>query len=71
MEHVRYDVPNGVESFRSMLKRRNKGIHHRMSPKHLDRYVQEFADRHNILHNTGTLARWHVHSKADTSPTPT
>ena len=26
-----------------MLKRAHKGIYHKMSPKHLDRYVQEFA----------------------------
>ena len=39
---------NGVESFWSMLKRAHKGTFHKMSPKHLDRYVQEFAGKHNI-----------------------
>ena len=39
---------NGVESFWSMLKRGHKGTFHKMSPKHLDRYVAEFAGRHNI-----------------------
>ena len=39
---------NGVESFWSMLKRAHKGVFHKMSPKHLDRYVQEFAGKHNI-----------------------
>ena len=39
---------NGLESFWSMLKRAHKGTFHKMSPKHLQRYVNEFAGRHNI-----------------------
>ena len=39
---------NGVESFWSMLKRGYYGTFHKLSPKHLDRYVQEFAGRHNL-----------------------
>ena len=39
---------NGVESFWSMLKRAHKGTFHRLSSKHLQRYVSEFAGRHNI-----------------------
>ena len=39
---------NGIESFWSMLKRAHKGVFHKMSPKHLQRYVNEFAGRHNI-----------------------
>ena len=39
---------NGIESLWSMLKRAHKGTFHKISPKHLDRYVQEFAGRHNI-----------------------
>ena len=39
---------NGVESFWSMLKRAHKGTFHKISPKHLDRYVQEFAAKHNM-----------------------
>ena len=39
---------NGVESFWSMLKRGYIGTHHWWSVKHLDRYVTEFADRHNV-----------------------
>ena len=37
----------GIESFWAMLKRAHKGTFHKFSPKHLDRYVQEFAGRHN------------------------
>ena len=33
---------NGIESFWSMLKRGYYGTFHRMSPKHLNRYVSEF-----------------------------
>ena len=47
-EYVIGDVHiNGIESFWSMLKRGYIGTYHRMSPKHLDRYVGEFAGRHN------------------------
>ena len=31
-----------------MLKRAHKGTFHKISPKHLNRYVQEFAGKHNI-----------------------
>ena len=30
-----------------MLKRAHKGTFHKIFPKHLDRYVQEFAGRRN------------------------
>ena len=39
---------NGIESLWSMLKRAHKGVYHKLSPKHLDRYVREFSGRHNI-----------------------
>ena len=38
---------NGMESFWAMLKRGYHGTYHRMSPKHLQRYVAEFEGRHN------------------------
>ena len=47
---------NGIESFWSMLKRAHKGIYHKFSPKHLARYVSEFAGRHNIR-ESDTLAQ--------------
>ena len=47
---------NGIESFWSMLKRAHKGTFHKISPKHLDRYVQEFAGKHNIR-DSGTLVQ--------------
>ena len=53
-EYVRDQAhTNGVESFWSTLKRAHKGTFHKLSPKHLDRYVQEFAGKHNIrCHDT-------------------
>ena len=39
---------NGIESFWSMLKRAHKGTFHKLSAKHLQRYVDEFVARHNI-----------------------
>jgi hypothetical protein len=38
---------NGVESFWATLKRGCYGTYHRISEKHLERYVNEFAGRHN------------------------
>ena len=39
---------NGMESFWSMLKRGYVGVYHKISPKHLGRYVAEFSGRHNL-----------------------
>ena len=48
-EYVRGDAhTNGIESFWSMLKRAHKGTFHKISPKHMQRYVNEFAGRHNV-----------------------
>ncbi len=48
-EYVRGQAhTNGVESFWSMLKRGYHGVYHHMSPKHLHRYVNEYAGRHNV-----------------------
>ena len=47
-EYVRGQVhTNGIESFWSVLKRGYHGVYHRMSFKHLVRYVKEFEGRHN------------------------
>ena len=42
---------NGAESFWSMLKRAHMGTFHKMSPKHLHRYLDEFAGRQNVREN--------------------
>ena len=56
-EYVRGQVhTNGVESFWSMLKRAHKGTFHKISPKHLDRYVREFAAKHN-MRDSSTLVQ--------------
>ena len=47
---------NGIESFWAMLKRAHTGTFHKMSPQHLQRYVDEFAGRHNIR-DADTLAQ--------------
>ena len=48
-EYVRGQVhTNDMESFWSMLKRGYVGVYHKMSPKHLDRYVTEFVGRQNF-----------------------
>jgi len=47
-EYVRGNVTtNGIESVFAVLKRGIIGVYHHTSPKHLDRYVNEFAFRLN------------------------
>ena len=54
-EYVRGQAhTNGIESFWALLKRGHYGIYHYMSPKHLNRYVNEFAFRHNTR-DIGTM----------------
>ncbi len=56
-EYVRGEVHiQGMEALWSMFKRAHKGTFHKISPKHLNRYVQEFAGKHNIR-NADTLAQ--------------
>ena len=56
-EYVRGQAhTNGMESFWSMLKRAHDGTFHKMSPKHLQRYVSEFAGKHNHR-ESGTLVQ--------------
>ena len=48
-EYVRDQAhTNGIESFWATLKRGYHGTFHHISPKHLHRYVNEFATRHNM-----------------------
>ncbi len=48
-EYVRKQAhTNGVESFWAMFKRAHNGVFHKMSKKHLGRYVTDFAGRQNI-----------------------
>ena len=51
-----------MENFWSVMKRGYKGIYHRMSPKHLQRYMNEFAGRLNIR-DKDTLEKMAIVSK--------
>ena len=54
-EYVRHMAHvNGMESFWATLKRAHKGVYHKLSEKHLDRYVRQFAGKHNAR-EAGTI----------------
>ena len=67
-EYVRGDVTtNGIESVFAVLKRGLVGVYHHASPKHLDRYVDEFAFRlneGNVKNHTMTRLDSFVHGTA-------
>ena len=47
-EYVRGDVhTNGIESFSAIIKRGIMGVYHKVSKKHLWRYIAEFVARQN------------------------
>ena len=39
---------NGIESFWAVLKRAHKGVYHKISTKHLQRYVSQFSGKHSF-----------------------
>ena len=43
---------NTIEGFWRLLKRGIVGIYHQVSPKHLDRYIDEFEYRYNTRKNS-------------------
>ena len=47
-EYVRGMAHNGMESFWAMMKRGFHGTYHRMSPKHLQRYVNDVRRADNV-----------------------
>ena len=49
---------NGIESFWALMKRAHTGTFHKISYKHLQRYVNEFVGRHNLrrLHTKAQMA---------------
>lgn len=48
---------NGIESFWVLLKRGYYGTHHKMSAKHLRRYIDECAGWHDIREQD-TVDKW-------------
>ena len=47
-EYIRGEIhTNSVEGFFSMFKRGYVGVYHKMSEKHLQRYINEYVGRHN------------------------
>lgn len=70
MEYVRGPIhTNGIESFWNLWKRAHNGTFHRMSPKHLHRYLDEFVSRHN-MRKLGTLQQMELMAArmGDTQP---
>lgn len=54
-QYVEGDVhTNTLEGFWSQLKRGLNGVYHKVSPRHLQRYVDEFVFRYSTRHHTET-----------------
>ena len=54
---------NGMESFWATLKRGINGVYHKMSKKHLHRYIAEFTARHNFR-SKGTLEQMAIMARS-------
>jgi len=54
--YVRGDVhTNSIESFWALLKRGIVGQFHKVSMRHIDRYIDEFCYRHNNRNNANVF----------------
>ena len=51
---------NGVESFWAVLKRACHGVYHHVSKKHLNRYVAQFAGKHNLRNLDTEVQMQHI-----------
>ena len=51
---------NRLESFWALFKRAYHGTYHHLSRKHLNRYVQQFAGKHNVREMDALAQMQHI-----------